>query len=47
MPDPNPLGILIMSIRQALLMAVDAIEVYFGMKRTSELRREERERKNG
>ena len=36
----KPLGTLIMSVRQALLMMVDAIEVYFNMPRTSELRKE-------
>ena len=40
----DALGILIMHLRQALLMAVDAIEVYFNLKRTSELRREEKDK---
>ena len=36
----DPLGTLIMGIRQALLMVVDSIEVYFNMPRTSQLRKD-------
>jgi hypothetical protein len=41
----DPLGILVMVVRQALLMMADAIEVYFGITpRTSELRKEKKEK---
>ncbi len=36
----DPLSILVMGFRQALLMMVDLIEVYFNMPRTSEMRKE-------
>ena len=36
----DSLGRLIIGIRQALLMVVDLIEVYFNMPRTSEMRKE-------
>ena len=37
----DPLGILVMGFRQALLMMVDAIEVYFNMRyRTATLRKD-------
>lgn len=45
MPDIK-LGNLIMAARQALLMMVDAIEVYFNIyPRTSELRKEAKKEK--
>ncbi len=35
----DALGKLVMAVRQALLMMVDAIEVYFNIPRTSEMRK--------
>ena len=45
MNNTNPLGTLIMAVRQALLMIVDAIEVYSNMPRTSKLRKAEKEKR--
>ncbi len=42
----DPLGTLVMAVRQALLMMVDAIEVYFNMPRTSEMRKRAKEDKD-
>lgn len=40
MPNKDDaLGKLVMAMRQALLMMVDAIEVYFNIPRTSEMRK--------
>lgn len=35
----NRTRVLLLAVRQALLMLVDAIEVYIGVSRTSEMRR--------
>lgn len=46
MPEKDaPLATLMMAFRQALLMAVDAIEVYFNMPRTSDLRKQVKRKK--
>ena len=39
--DPTAVNAMLLSIRQALLLIVDAIEVYLKIRRTSRLRKEE------
>lgn len=40
---PDKTDILILAIRQALLAIIDALEVYRGMERTKDIRREWRD----